>query len=81
MEVVAWMATVILSLCGIPQAIKVFKEGHAEGISGAFIVMYLTGSSLNLIYVISLWELPLIAGTITGLFCVSTYAFYKLFPR
>lgn len=81
MAVIAWTATILLSLCGIPQAIKIIKEGQAEGISSGFIIMYIVGSVLQLIYVVSLWELPLIAGTLTGLACVSTYAYYKVFPR
>jgi uncharacterized protein with PQ loop repeat len=81
METIAWTATVLLSLCGIPQAIKIIREGQADGISTGFIIMYLIGSLFNLIYVVSLGELPLITGTAIGILCVSTYAYYKIFPR
>ena len=61
-EVVGWVAGLLFAFCGLPQAIKSYKDGNSDGISYLFIYMWLVGEVLMQFYVISKhgFDMPLL---------------------
>ena len=51
MEVIGWIAAFMLALCGLPQAIRSYIDGHSDGISWGFVLTWFMGCILMLIYV------------------------------
>ena len=47
----AWLGAACLSLCGVPAAARAIEEGHAHGMSGAFLTLWLIGEIAMLCYV------------------------------
>lgn len=82
-EFIGWLGGSLLAICGLPQAIKSYKEGHSRGIDNAFIWMWMIGEILCLLYV-SLWikplSLPLVANYIFNILIISVIVKYKYFP-
>jgi uncharacterized protein with PQ loop repeat len=60
METVAWIGSIALALCALPQTILCVKQKHARGLSWGFIGIWFTGEVCMLSYVFSLWNWPLI---------------------
>jgi len=40
-EVFGWLAGVLFAVCVIPQALKCWNDGHAEGISSTFLWLWM----------------------------------------
>jgi len=79
---IGWIGNIALAICGAPQAYKSFKDGHSDGISTSFIILWTTGELCTFVYIlkdISSW--PLILNySANGLFC-SIILYYKLRRR
>lgn len=50
LEIIGWIGTFFFSVCGLPQAIKSWRERSADGISWAFLFMWMAGEILTTIY-------------------------------
>ena len=76
-----WLGTFCFAICGLPQAIKSYKDGHSDGISNGMIFLWMAGEVFTLIYVISggLW--PLILNYTVNIINVSVIIKYKFYPR
>lgn len=79
---IAWIGNFLLAVCGLPQAYKSYKDGHSNGISWGFIIMWTVGEVCTLVYLLTeLQSLPLILNySVNGLFC-SVIIYYKFKPR
>lgn len=51
-EIIGWIASILFAVCGAPQAYQSWKDGHSNGVSGAFMWTWLFGEVLMQIYVI-----------------------------
>ena len=71
MEAIGWTASILLILCGLPQAYQCVKQGHAKGVSPTFIWMWTLGEIFGLVYVIHKMDLPLIANYFFNLIVLS----------
>lgn len=82
-EVLGWVAGLLFAFCGLPQAIKCYKDGHAEGISHLMIWMWCVGEVLMQLYVILQhgWDLPLLVNYWINTFFVIIIIKYKYKPR
>ena len=81
METCAWIGALLLGFCGLPQAIKCWKEGHAEGLSWGFLLMWAGGEVMTLAYVISKMDMALMFNYIVNTLLIFVILFYKVFPR
>lgn len=82
-ETIGWIAGLLFAFCGLPQAIKCIKEGHAKGVSVLFLYMWLVGEVLMQYYVINKhgFDMPLLVNYwINTIFCL-VIAKYLHFPR
>jgi len=81
MEIVAWMSSILLAVCAIPQAVQSLKEGHSNGMSTLFLWGWLIGEILGAIYVIYLFNIPLIFNYLANIIALLIIVRYKHFPR
>jgi len=81
MEVFAWIGSILLAVCSVPQAYQSYREGHSRGISMAMIYMWASGEVFTLIYTVYIqeWALAINYGMNLLVLCVIIY--YRIFPR
>lgn len=59
-ELLGWLGAICFAICGLPQAIKVVKDGHGNGLSKIFLWLWFWGEVLTLTYVcLSTFSWPL----------------------
>ena len=81
METIRRIKAACFALCGVPQAILSYKQGHAKGTSWGLLVLWTIGEICILIYVLSKKDLPLIVNYLFNLLMLAIIIKYKLFPR
>lgn len=79
-EIVGWLGSVFLALCGLPQAIQCWRDGHANGISSSFLALWTSGEILAAAYVIHLGNAPLIVNYLINIISCLVILRYKLKP-
>jgi uncharacterized protein with PQ loop repeat len=80
--VLGYIAMIFLMLAGIPQAYKIYKQGHAKGVSTYYLVMVLLGFITMICYVfITNKSIPLIVNYAINIISFSIMAWYKVYPR
>lgn len=75
----AWIGSILLALCGLPQAYRSYTDGHSRGISSTFLVMWGLGEILTFFYIIG--DLPLMINYGINIICISVIIKYKLKER
>lgn len=81
MELVGWIGSMLLALCGLPQAIKSIRSGTSRGISLLMLLMWFSGEVFGLVYVISLASYPLIFNYFLNLVLLLIILKYWFYPR
>jgi uncharacterized protein with PQ loop repeat len=80
-EIIGWIGASLLAFCGLPQAWKSYKDGHSDGISWLFVLMWLFGEVFGLIYILSVGAAPIIFNYSLNLILVSVIVWFKMYPR
>lgn len=82
-DFIGWAASLLFSLCGLPQAIQSYKDGHAAGVSSLFLLMWGLGEILMIVYVFAKHglDLPLLVNYVLNLLFIAVVTKYKIFPR
>jgi uncharacterized protein with PQ loop repeat len=81
LELVGISGSVLLSLCGLPQAMQSIRNRHSEGISYGFILMWVAGELALLVYVAGTTaDLILIVNYLFNLLIGGVILWFKLFP-
>ncbi len=83
MNTLAIIATLFLALCPIQQTIRCIKEGHSDGLAGGGLLLWISGCSLMLIYLLINpgSDIYVILNFTMSLILSSIQNFYKFFPR
>jgi uncharacterized protein with PQ loop repeat len=81
MEFIGWLGSILFCLCGLPQAIKSYKEGHSRGLSNAFLWLWFLGEILSFIYVLPKLIWPLIGNYIVNFIFLLVIMKFKYFER
>lgn len=81
LEIIGWIGSIAFALCGLPQAILSYKQGHSNGISWGFIGLWFLGEICTLIYVIPKNHWPLIFNYVGNIIFAGIIIYYKIFPR
>jgi len=82
-DFVGWVGSVLLAVCGAPQAIQSFRQGHSRGISPWFLAFWLVGE-LSYVYSTAAkfgfvgW---LVFNYVGNIVFVLVIIYYALFPR
>jgi len=82
-EMLGYIGAILFAFCGLPQAIKSYREGHAEGLSHLFIWMWFWGEVLTICYVLLKHglDIPLIGNYTFNLLLLAIIIRYKYFPK
>ncbi|TAL34024.1 MAG: hypothetical protein EPN93_12590 [Spirochaetes bacterium] len=81
LEFIGISGSLLLSLCGLPQAVQSLRNRHSHGISYGFIWMWVTGEIALLIYVAGTTaDLILIVNYLFNLLIGGVILWFKLFP-
>ena len=79
-EILGWLGSICLAICGIPQAWQSYKEKHSEGISWGFILLWTFGELFALAYVYDKLDLPLLLNYATNILILVVILYYKFKP-
>ena len=74
-----WLGAIALALCGIPAACKAIRDGHARGLSTAFVALWWIGELAMLAHVIAERSgAALVANYAANAVLVSVIVFFKV---
>lgn len=80
---IGWLGSVMFAICGLPQALKARREGHAEGLDLGFLLLW-TGGELCTLYAVLGLSTPilyLIFNYLANLVFLAIVWRYKIWPR
>lgn len=81
-EVIGWLGSALFAACGFPQALRSYKDGHSNGLSWGFLLMWFFGEVLTLVYVAQKPDvLPLLVNYLANLFFLLIIIRYKIWAR
>jgi len=80
-EILGWLGSICLAICGIPQAWQSFKDKHSHGISWGFVLLWAFGEIFALAYVYDKLDLPLLLNYATNILILAVILFYKINPK
>ena len=81
MEYVGWIGAILFAICGLPQAIQCVKQGHSRGLNWFFLVAWLGGEILTIIYVWPKQDWPLLFNYFLNLVFLLVMIRYKIWER
>ncbi len=79
-ELLGWLGSICLAICGLPQAWMSYKDKNSDGISWGFVLLWAFGEALALAYVYDKLDLPLILNYLTNILIVGVILYYKINP-
>ena len=77
-ELIGWIGSICLALCGLPQAILSIKTKSSKGISLGMLILWQLGECTTLIYIIAHRNYPLLLNYIFNIIIVSIIFYYKI---
>lgn len=80
-EILGWLGSICLAICGLPQAWQSFKDKHSHGISWGFVLLWSFGEIFALAYVYDKLDLPLLLNYATNILILAVILFYKINPK
>jgi uncharacterized protein with PQ loop repeat len=73
------LGSLLLAVCGLPQAIQSFKTKTSSGVNGAFLFMWGIGEILLLVYVLGTTKDPiLLLNYMFNIILIGVIAYYKI---
>lgn len=81
MELIGWIGSIALAVCGVPQAYLSYKQGHSNGLSVALLVLWFGGEIFTLIYVLPQQDWPLLFNYSCNIISLIIICWYKWKPR
>ena len=81
-ESIGWIGNVLLALCGIPQAWKCYRNGHAKGLDKMFVWMWYIGEMMACFY--HNWtsdRYPQNVNYLVNIIAISVIVYYRHFER
>jgi len=80
-EIMGWLGSICLAICGIPQAWQSIKDKHSHGISWGFVLLWAFGEIFALAYVYDKLDLPLLLNYATNILILAVILYYKIKPQ
>lgn len=81
METLGWIGSIMFAACGIPQAWQCWRVGHAQGLAWGFLLLWLGGEILTLVYILPKLDWPLIFNYGVNLALLLIILGFKINPR
>ena len=79
-EIMGWIGSILLAICGIPQAIMSFKDKNSDGISWAFLLLWAFGEIFALAYVYDKLDIPLLLNYSVNMLTLAVILYYRICP-
>lgn len=80
-ESIGWLGAVLFATCAFPQALQCVRDGHAKGLNWFFLIAWLLGEILTIIYVFPKKDIILLSNYFINLLFVCIIIRYKLFEK
>ena len=80
-EILGWLGSICLAICGLPQAWMSYKEKHSHGISWGFLLLWSFGECFALAYVANKLDAPLLLNYAANIGIVGVILYYKIKPK
>lgn len=82
-QTIGWLSSACFMLCALPQVFVSKKQGHSEGVSLLFLLLWLAGEILIVYYVYMMygWDWPQHTHYLVNIFFISIILKYKIKPR
>jgi uncharacterized protein with PQ loop repeat len=81
METLGYIGSIMLAICGLPQAIESFKTKSSDGLTWGFIGLWFWGEIFTFIYILPKMDLPLLINYSANIIFLSVIIYFKLFPK
>ena len=81
MEYVGWIGAVLFAICGLPQAIQCTRDGHSRGLNWFFLMAWLCGEILTIVYIWPKQDYPLLFNYLLNLVFLVIMIRYKIWER
>ena len=80
---IGWIGSLMLGFCGLPQALKSFRDKHSDGLDVGFLLLWTIGEVLTLIAIVKdASNIPyLIFNYSFNLLSLQVIWYYRLFPK
>jgi uncharacterized protein with PQ loop repeat len=80
-DTAAWIGSLMLAVCAVPQAWASYRQGHSDGVTPGLLWLWGGGEVLTLVYVVDKGIVPMIVNYSFNLILILIITFYKLKPR
>jgi len=85
-ELFGWTSSLLLASCGAPQAYKCWKQQHSHGISYIYLIMWLMGVLLAMIFIALadialIHKMPLYMNYLANVFFSGVILRYRIWPH
>lgn len=82
-DLLGWAASLCFAVCPLPQVLQCFRQGHAQGISEAFLWIWLIGEFLMVTYLTCKagQQGPIIVTFVVNVLCVLVIMWFLYIPR
>ena len=78
-NLIGWLGAMLLAFCAVPEAILAIKNGHANGLSWPFLLMWYFGEIFILVPILyKIKEKFLIFNYSLNIICITIIIYYKL---
>ena len=81
MDLIGYVGSIFLAICASPQAWQSYKQGHSEGISTGFLLLWTLGEIFTIAYVIPKADIPLLLNYSCNIIFLAVIWRYKLWRR
>jgi len=81
MDNIGWLGSIMLALCGLPQAIESWKTKSSAGLTWGFLLLWSFGEIFTFIYIMPKMDLPLLLNYTTNIIFLAVIIYYKLAPK
>lgn len=81
METIGWIGSILFAVCGLPQAIQCYKDGHSRGLNWFFLICWFGGEVFTIIYVWPKGDIPLLFNYFLNLGFLGIMLRYKIKER
>jgi len=81
METIGYIGSIMLAVCGLPQAIESYKTKSSEGLTWGFIVLWLFGELFTFAYILPKMDLPLLINYSANIILLTIIVYFKIFPK
>jgi uncharacterized protein with PQ loop repeat len=81
MDIIGYIGSILLAICGLPQAIESFKTKSSEGLTWGFILLWFFGEIFTFAYIIPKMDLPLLINYSANIIFLIIIIYYKVNPK